>query len=113
MNTQASPNTLHHPRDYAAAILAEPSRERRAQLLERCPAEWREFVEEHVRSAFGKVSAYRQHKAMRAGLAREKPLASPRREDPPRNVSHSRSEPEVGNAHLANLRALVGGGHGH
>ncbi|MCY1533202.1 hypothetical protein D9M68_685150 [compost metagenome] len=50
---------------------------------------------------------------MRAGLAREKPPAAPRREDPPHNVSHSRSAPEVGNKHLANLRALVGGGHGH
>lgn len=104
-------NRLTAPRDYAAAILAEPSLDRRRQLLERCPVEWRAQVEEHVKSAFAKVQAYRQHRAGRQQLAKEKPPAAPRREA--LNVTHySKSAPEVGNRHLAALRSLVGGFHG-
>lgn len=106
-----SGNRLIAPRDYAAAILAEPSLDRRRQLLERCPAEWRPRVEEHVRSAFAKAQACRNYRADRQQLAKEKPPAAPRREA--LNVTHYRkSAPEVGNRHLAALRSLVGGGHG-
>ena len=99
------------PRDYAAAILAEPSLERRKSLMERCPAAWRERVEEYVRSYFPKVSAYRQHMSGRKAQAREKPPAAPRRDaiwkkgPPPK-----RSAPDVGNAAIAKLRAAVGQG---
>lgn len=110
MNTQA-PHKLISPRSYAAAILAEPALDRRQALMERCPAEWRAQVEEHVRSAFPKVAAYRRHQADRAKQAREKPPAAPRRDavykkgPPP-----TRSVPEVGNAAIANLRAVLGQG---
>ncbi|WP_147172631.1 hypothetical protein [Pseudomonas sp. SJZ079] len=106
MNTQA-PHPPRSPRDYAAAILAEPMRERRAQLLEACPAHWRSTVREHVESAFGKIAAYRQHQASRAQLAREKPPAAPRREATNRANHHKKSTPEVGNQHLAELRASI------
>lgn len=106
MKTQ-TPHPPRSPRDYAAAILAEPSRERRNALLEACPADWRELVREHVQSAFPKVKAYRDHRAGRAAQARQKPPAAPRREATPNITNHSKSVPEVGNAHLSALRAAV------
>lgn len=96
------------PRDYAAAILAEPERERRNALLARCPSDWRDQVEEYVRSAFAKITAYRQHQAGRAKQAREKPQATPRREARNSVIHHTCSAPEVGNRHIAALRAVVG-----
>ncbi|MCY1289760.1 hypothetical protein D9M70_388650 [compost metagenome] len=111
--TTSAHHPLRSPRDYAAAILAEPERERRASLLERCPAEWRDQVRSHVETAFQKIKAYREFIQGRRRLATQKPPAAPRREDTPDIVNHPRSAPEVGNAHLANLRALVGGSHGH
>ena len=69
MNAQASHPPLRSPRDWAAAILAEPSRERRNQLLDACPGHWRELVREHVQSAFARVAQYRQHKTARAEAA--------------------------------------------
>lgn len=104
-----APKPLNAPRDYAAAILAEPSREGRNRLLQLCPTEWRAQVEQHVRTAFEKIKAYREHKTMRAGLAKEKPPAAPRREDAPNITNHRKSEPNVGNAFLAQLRASVTG----
>lgn len=110
MNT-LDPSTLTSPRAYAAAVVAEPSLERRQWLMERCPADWRAQVEEHVRSAFPKVAAYRQHMAGRAEQAHEQPPAAPRRDaiykkgPPPK-----RSAPEVGNAALTKLRAAIGKG---
>lgn len=98
------------PRDYAAAILAEPSLERRKSLMERCPAAWRERVEEYVRSYFPKVSAYRQHMSGRKAQAREKPPAAQRRDAPPKPRNVSKSAPSVGNAAIAKLRAVVGKG---
>ncbi|HCE7459117.1 TPA: hypothetical protein NHQ23_006591, partial [Pseudomonas aeruginosa] len=50
-------NAPHPPRspcDYAAAILAEPSRERRNALLEACPVNWQPLVRAHVEDAFAK-----------------------------------------------------------
>lgn len=104
-----APTPLTAPRDYAAAILAEPSREGRNRLLQRCPVEWRAQVEEHVRTAFEKIKAYRDHKTMRAGLAKEKPPAAPRREDTPNITNHSKSESKVGNDFLARLRSSMTG----
>ena len=109
MNTQA-PHPPRSPRDYAAAILAEPLRERRAQLLEACPVHWRDTVREHVESAFGKLQAYRKHREGRAQAAREKPPAAPRREVTNRVNNHTKSQPEVGNKHLADLRAALNKG---
>lgn len=96
------------PRNYAAEILAEPSRERRAQLLARCPQELRDLVEEHVRSAFAKVQAYRQHLQGRRAAAQQRPPAAPRQGDCPNITQHARSAPDVGRHHLAALRAVVG-----
>ncbi len=97
------------PRDWAAAILAEPSRERRNQLLAQCPAPWRELVREHVASAFARVQQYRQHKVARAEAARQPPQPAPRREDTSFRISDfPKSAPEVGRARLAELRAHLG-----
>lgn len=109
MNTQ-NPIKLRRPRDYAAAILAESSRERRKQLLERCPAEWRDQVREHVEANFDRVRAYRQHREERCKAAHQRPEAARRRTDPPAPIIDNRSEPEVGNRHLAALRAKCSGG---
>lgn len=98
------------PRDYAAAILAEPSLERRQSLMERCPVEWRGVVEEHVRSNFPKVAAYRKHIAGRAEQAREKPPAAQRRDATPKPRRVSKSAPEVGQAAIAKLRDAVSKG---
>lgn len=98
------------PRDHAAAILAEPSLERRRALLQRCPEDWRPLVEEHVRTAFAKVAAYRSHIEGRRDQAKQRPPAAPRRDDPPRPIERRRSAPEVGNAQLAKLRAAMGKG---
>lgn len=98
------------PRDYAAAILAEPSLERRKSLMERCPAGWRERVEEYVNSAFPKVAAYRRHIAGRQEQARKKPPAAQRRDASPKPRQVSKSAPNVGNAAIAKLRAAVGKG---
>lgn len=109
MNAQVSYPPLCSPRDYAAAILAETSRERRSQLLAACPEEWRQLVREHVESAFARVKAYRQHKAGRAEAAREPPPPAPRREDTSFRISDfQKSSPEVGRARLAELRAAIG-----
>ncbi len=109
MNTQTTSRKLQHPRDYAAAILAEPLRERRAQLLEACPAHWRDQVREHVESAFAKTQAYRAHLLGRIAGAKSKPPAAPRRDQTPSVTDHKKSAPEVGNHHLATLRGLVKG----
>lgn len=111
--TTSTSHPLRSPRDYAAAILAEPAREERNRLLERCPEEWRDQVRSHVNDAWDKIRAFREYTEGRCRLAKQKPPAAPRREDTPNIVNHPRSEPEVGNAHLAKLRALVGGSHGH
>ncbi|MCY1286456.1 hypothetical protein D9M70_354300 [compost metagenome] len=111
--TTSAHHPLRSPRDYAAAILAEPLREERNRLLERCPEEWRDQVRSHVEIAFQKIKAFREYTEGRCRLARQKPPAAPRREDKHDIVNHPHSAPEVGNAHLANLRALVGGPHGH
>lgn len=109
--TTSAPRIPRKPREHAAVILAEPSRERRQALLEAVPAEFRDQVRDHVETAFAKVQAYRRHRADRQQLAKEKPPAAPRREA--LNVTrYSKSAPEVGNRHLAVLRSLVGGGHG-
>jgi len=108
MQTQANhpPRT---PRDHAAAILAEPSREQRARMLEAVPAEWRDLVREHVTCAFARVQTYRQHQAARTEQSRQKPPAAPRRDAPlPRISDLQASAPEVGNARLAELRAALG-----
>ncbi len=110
MNTLA-PSKLTSPRAYAAAVLAEATLDRRQWLMERCPPDWRAQVEEHVKSAFPKVAAYRRHRAGREEQAREKPPAAPRRDaiwkkGPPPKCS----TPEVGNAALAKLRAAIGKG---
>ena len=108
MNAQASNSPLRSPRDYAAAILAEPSRERRNQLLARCPEPWRQLVREHVQSTFGRVQQYRQHKTARAEAAKLPPPAAPRREDTSFRISDFRkSSPEVGRERLAELRATL------
>jgi len=108
MKTQA-PHKLTTARDYAAAMLAEPSLERRKIILERCPAAWRPLVEEHVKSAFPKVVAYRKHQSGRAEQVRQKPPAAPRRDASlPRISDFKQSSPEVGNARLAELRAALG-----
>lgn len=108
MTTQTAHPPLRTPRDHAAAILAEPSRERRNQLLAACPEQWRELVREHVQSAFARVQQYRQHRTERALAAKERPPAAPRREDPTFRISdHKKSAPEVGHAHLAELRARL------
>lgn len=108
MNAQAS-HPPRSPRDWAAAILAEPSRERRNQLLARCPAHWRDMVREHVASAFARVQQYRQHKIARTESARQRPPAAPRREDTSFRVSDfPKSAPEIGRARLAELRATLG-----
>lgn len=110
MQTTTQHSPLCSPRDYAAAILAEPSRERRNQLLERCPEHWREMVREHVQSAFSQVKQYRQHKTERAQAAKQPPQPAPRREAPFARISDIKtSAPEVGRERLAELRALVGG----
>lgn len=108
MTIQTAHPPLRSPRDYAVAILAEPSRERRNQLLATCPELWRDLVREHVQSAFGRVKAYRQHKTSRSEAAREPPPAAPRREDTTFRISDfTKSVPEVGNAHLSALRAAM------
>ena len=104
------PSTLISPRAYAVAVLAEPSLDGRKWLMERCPVEWRAQVEEHVKSAFPKVAAYRRHRVGREEQAREKPPAAQRRDATPKPHPVSRSAPEVGNAAIAKLRAVVGKG---
>ncbi|MEE1950992.1 hypothetical protein V0R48_18585 [Pseudomonas alcaligenes] len=110
MKTQTATHTLTSPRDYAAAVLAEPSLDGRKRLMERCPADWRSLVEEHVRSAFPVVAAYRRHQRDRIEGSKQKPPAAPRRTDTPNVTNHRKSVPEVGNAALAQLRAAVQGG---
>ena len=104
------PSTLISPRAYAAAVLAEASLDRRQWLMERCPPDWRGTVEEHVRSAYPKIAAYRRHRAGREEQAREKPPAAQRRDATPKPRPVSRSAPAVGNAAIAKLRAVVGKG---
>lgn len=109
MKTQVQ-KPLCHPRDYAAAILAEHVRERRAQLLEACPEHWRDLVREYVERGFASLQAYRKHREGRQQLAKQKPPAAPRREGFTSVINHKSSAPEVGNQRLAELRALIGKG---
>lgn len=108
MTTKTAYSPLRTPRDYAAAILAEASRERRNQLLAACPEQWRELVREHVQSAFARVKQYRQHKTERVEAAKQPPTPAPRRDDTTFRISDfKKSAPEVGHAHLAELRARI------
>jgi hypothetical protein len=109
MKAKAAPNRLTNPRDYAAAVLAAASLDRRQWLMERCPDEWRSLVEEHVRSAFPKAAAYHRHQRDRIEAAHQRPPAAPRREATPDVLDHRKSVPEVGNGHLAKLRASLKG----
>jgi hypothetical protein len=43
---------VNRPRFYAAEIIALPTREQRRNALAKVPAEWRDWVEDLVRSAF-------------------------------------------------------------
>lgn len=108
MNNQA-PVSQANPRDLAAAILTEPSREQRQLMLERCPAELQSLVREYVQMGVDKVKSYRAHIGRRAKSAHETPPAAPRREAKNSVIHHTKSAPEVGNQRLAELRALVGG----
>lgn len=108
MNNQA-PVSQANPRDLAAAILAEPSREQRQLMLERCPVELQPLVQEYVRIGFAKVKSYRAHIDRRAQSARETPPAAPRREAKNSVIHRTSSAPEFGNQRLAELRALIGG----
>ncbi|MCM2318081.1 MAG: hypothetical protein NDI93_01985 [Pseudomonas sp.] len=108
MTTKPAHSPLCSPRDHAAAILAEPSRERRNQLLQACPEHWRELVREHVQSAFARVKQYRQHKTERVAAAKQRPTPAPRRDDTSFRISDfQKSAPEVGRARLAELRASL------
>ncbi len=40
------------PRQYAAEIINEPSRDKRREMLERVPEEYRELTRKHVEIAF-------------------------------------------------------------
>ncbi|WP_346841228.1 hypothetical protein RAL92_25955 [Metapseudomonas otitidis] len=112
MKPQDHPS-FRSPRDYAAAILAEPSKEGRVQLLERCPAHWREQVETHVRDAWGRLQAFQKYRKARHEAARQKPPSAPRQGVLNSVTNHTRSAPEVGNRYLSALRALVGEPHGN
>lgn len=108
MKTPSAPPPPLSPRDYAAAILAEASRERRVALLQACPEHWRERVKGHVQRAFACVKAYRQMMANRARSISQGPQAAPRREDTSFRISaYTKSSPEVGNAHLEALRTTL------
>ncbi|EPO0504632.1 hypothetical protein ACT5LU_006198, partial [Pseudomonas aeruginosa] len=97
MSTSSPPTSLRSPRDYAAAILAEPSRERRNALLEACPVNWQPLVRAHVEDAFAKVKAYRQMMDNRAESIRRGPPAAPRVTDTDFRISnYTKSAPEVG-----------------
>ncbi|EMB5660454.1 hypothetical protein [Pseudomonas aeruginosa] len=109
MSISSPPHPPRSPRDYAVAILAEPSRERRKALLEACPAQWRDLVREHVEDAFAKVKAYRQMMDARADSVRRGPPPAPGVTDTDFRLSnYTKSAPEVGNAHLAAIRAALG-----
>lgn len=104
MNIQR-PQSLSRPRDFAIAILAEPSREERNRLLERCPEQWRDLVSAHVKALWGKTKAYQQYKIEKRLGEREKPTPAPRREDTSFRVSDfKKAPPEVAHAHLSELR---------
>lgn len=105
MNTQPH-HPLRTPRDYAAAILAEVDRSAREAILARCPPEWRDQVETHVRDAWEKRQAYLRHRREGRAAAQQKPPAAPRQNVLNSVIHPTRSAPEVGNAHLAALRAL-------
>ncbi len=104
MNIQR-PQSLSRPRDFAIAILAEPSREERNRLLERCPEQWRDLVRGHVKALWGKTKAYQQYQIEKRLGEREKPTPAPRREDTSFRVSDfKKAPPEVAHAHLSELR---------
>ena len=94
-------------RDYAAAILAEPSRERRNALLEACPVNWQPLVRAHVEDAFAKVKAYRQMMDNRAESIRRGPLLLLASPTPISAYPTTPVRPEVGNAHLSAIRAAL------
>ncbi|MEW3493158.1 hypothetical protein QOZ62_28700 [Pseudomonas aeruginosa] len=108
MSTSSPSTSLRSPRDYVAAILAEPSRERRNALLAACPANWQPLVRAHVEDAFAKVKAYRQMMDSRAESIRRGPPPAPRVTDTDFRISnYTKSAPEVGNAHLSAIRAAL------
>ncbi|RUI34563.1 hypothetical protein [Pseudomonas aeruginosa] len=109
MNSFSNSHPPRSPRDYAATILAEPCRERRNALLDACPAHWRDLVRQHVEDAFAKVKAYRQMMDRRTESIRRGPPPAPRVTDTDFRLSNfKKSAPEVGNAHLAAIRAALG-----
>ena len=100
-------------REYAAQVLAESSLERRRSLMERCPSHWRDLVEEHVRTGWAHIQAYRQFISGRRRSIAEGPQPAPRRDETSYRISDfKKSAPEVGQRELAKLKALVGGGNG-
>ncbi|OBY90713.1 hypothetical protein A6723_021025 [Pseudomonas sp. AU11447] len=114
MNTQPINHAPTSPRDYAAMVLAESSLERRRSLMERCPEHWRELVEEHVRTGFSRIQAYRKFISGRRQSMVEGPQPAPRRDDTSYRISDfKKSAPEVGQRELAKLKALVGCGNGN
>lgn len=108
MSTSSLPHPPRSPRDYAAAILAEGSRERRNELLQACPADWRPLVRAHVEDAFAKVKAYRELMDRRTESMRRGPQPAPRVTDTDYRISNfTKSAPEVGNGHLSAIRAAL------
>ena len=108
MSTSSHPHPPRSPRDYAAAILAEGTRERRNELLQACPEEWRPLVRAHVEDAFAKVKAYREMMDRRTQSVRQGPIPAPRVTDTSYRISNfTKSAPEVGNGHLSAIRASL------
>lgn len=108
MNAQPIKHAPRSPRDYAALVLAEPSLERRRDLMARCPEHWRELVAEHVRAGYSRIQAYRKFISGRRQYMAAGPQPAPRREDTSFRISdYPKSAPEVGRRHLDALRAIV------
>ncbi|MFT0211809.1 hypothetical protein VQ643_04235 [Pseudomonas sp. F1_0610] len=98
--------TLSRPCEYAQAILAEPSRDARKALLERCPEEWRALVRSLVEDAWAKAKSYRTYRTVRQQGEQAKPTPAPRVTDTGFRISaYKKSSPEVGNDYLQKLRA--------
>ena len=101
--TQTTALTYQSPQDYASAILAEPSRDRRNKILEQCPDQWRDQVRSAVETVFRKARSYRSHLEDRRLAARQNPAVIAQQ----KSKNNSRSSSDVGNQHLAVLRAAV------
>lgn len=109
MTAQAQRRPLRHARDYALAIVdARGNVERQREIFAACPLELRALVREMAKSALARIEQRTEQLVQHRQLLRRAAERDPAPLKPTTRISDlKQSSPEVGQARLAELRAIL------